>query len=253
MPGGRSRSRGSCCSSSPRPAGSAEPTPVHATGWLRAACDLLHERVPDQPSLTELAAAVGRHPTHLARAFRREHGLTVAEYSRSLRLDWACTQLTVGDTALSRIAIDAGFSRSEPLHPGLPTASRHHTGPLPGARSPLKRRPAEGRTRPPQVASSASSNLQVASLEEERKAHHGMVGAVLRGRSRPAGADRRGHVGRSVRPFPVVLRLEPHVQADERLPGAPSMSPPTQTWFPMMTAQCKDPLTWSSTPSRTCV
>lgn len=114
----------------------AEPTPVHATGWLRAACDLLHERVPDQPSLTELAAAVGRHPTHLARAFRREHGLTVAEYSRSLRLDWACTQLTVGDTALSRIAIDAGFS--DQSH--FTRAFRLHHGITPGRYRELARR-----------------------------------------------------------------------------------------------------------------
>ncbi len=88
----------------------------------------MHERVPEHPSLSELAAAVGRHPTHVARAFRREHGVTVAEYSRSLRLEWACAQLALGDTPLSRIAIDAGFS--DQSH--FTRAFRRHQGITPG-------------------------------------------------------------------------------------------------------------------------
>ena len=106
----------------------AEPTPVRSTGWLRAARDLLHERVPGHPSLAELAAAVGRHPAHVARAFRREHGVTVAEYSRSLRLEWARSQLVLSVTPLSRIAIDAGFS--DQSH--FTRAFRRHHGITPG-------------------------------------------------------------------------------------------------------------------------
>jgi len=113
-----------------------DPAPARATGWLRAACELMHERVPEHPSLTELAAAVGRHPTHVARAFRREHGVTVAEYSRSLRLEWARTQLALGDTPLSRIAIDAGFS--DQSH--FTRAFRRHQGITPGRYRELARR-----------------------------------------------------------------------------------------------------------------
>ncbi|CAN5342733.1 hypothetical protein BH20ACT13_BH20ACT13_05010 [soil metagenome] len=113
-----------------------DPAPARAAGWLRAACDLMHERVPEHPSLTELAAAVGRHPTHVARAFRREHGVTVAEYSRSLRLEWARTQLALGDTSLSRIAIDAGFS--DQSH--FTRAFRRHQGTTPGRYRELARR-----------------------------------------------------------------------------------------------------------------
>ncbi len=80
------------------------------TEWLRRARDLMHERVPDHPSLAELAAAVGRHPTHVARAFRREYGVTIAEYSRALRLDWARMQISLGEAPLARVAIDAGFA-----------------------------------------------------------------------------------------------------------------------------------------------
>lgn len=105
-----------------------EPPATRATAWLRTACDLMHERVPDHPSLTELAAAVGRHPAHVARAFRREHGVTVAEYSRSLRLEWARAQLALGDAPLARVAIDAGFS--DQSH--FTRAFRRHAGITPG-------------------------------------------------------------------------------------------------------------------------
>ena len=114
----------------------AEPPPARATDWLRTARDLIHERVPEHPSLTELAAAVGRHPTHVARAFRREHGMTVAEYSRSLRLEWARTQLAVDDVPLSRIAIDAGFA--DQSH--FTRAFRRHHGITPGRYRGLARR-----------------------------------------------------------------------------------------------------------------
>lgn len=113
-----------------------EPKQAGATRWLGTACDLLHERVPDHPSLAELAAAVGRHPTHLARAFRREHGVTVAEYSRALRLEWARTQLTLGDVPLSRVALDAGFS--DQSH--FTRAFRGHVGITPGRYRELARR-----------------------------------------------------------------------------------------------------------------
>jgi AraC-like DNA-binding protein len=98
------------------------------TGWLTAALDVLHDRTPDHPSLSELAEMIGRHPTHLARAFRREHGVTVAEYARSLRLEWARAQIALGDAPLARIALEAGFA--DQSH--FTRAFRGHTGITPG-------------------------------------------------------------------------------------------------------------------------
>ena len=114
---------------------SADP-PRGASEWLRAARDLLHECVPEQPSLVELAAAVGRHPTHVARAFRREYGLTVAEYARSLRLEWARTQLALDDAPLAQVAAEAGFA--DQSH--FTRAFRRHTGVTPGRYRQLVRR-----------------------------------------------------------------------------------------------------------------
>ena len=71
--------------------------------------ELLRERTPRSPSLTELAAEAGVHPGHLARAFRQRFGLTVCQYSRSLRLEWAASQLA-GDATLVEVALQAGFA-----------------------------------------------------------------------------------------------------------------------------------------------
>ena len=91
-------------------AGRAREGEERAAGWLRTVRDLLHDRVPDALSLHELGDAVGRHPAHVARTFRREHGVTVAQYVRALRLEWAAAELAVGDVSVARIASDAGFA-----------------------------------------------------------------------------------------------------------------------------------------------
>jgi AraC-like DNA-binding protein len=79
------------------------------TAWVSTVVELLRERAPCAPSLTELAAEAGVHPGHLARAFRQRFGVTVCQYSRNLRLEWAASQLA-GDSPLAVIAVEAGFA-----------------------------------------------------------------------------------------------------------------------------------------------
>lgn len=78
--------------------------------WLLAAEEALRERVDRPVGLGELAAEVGVHPTHLARAFRRRHGVSVGEYGRRLRLAWAAGELATGDLSLGAVAAQAGFA-----------------------------------------------------------------------------------------------------------------------------------------------
>ena len=59
---------------------------------------------------TELANAVGVHPTHLARAFRARYGTSVGEYGRRVRLAWAAAELGRCDTGIATIAKQAGFA-----------------------------------------------------------------------------------------------------------------------------------------------
>jgi AraC family transcriptional regulator len=77
--------------------------------WLRQARDLLHARFAGSPSLDEIAAAVGVHPAHLARVFRRQYGCTMGDYLRQLRVQFACRRLVAADAPLVEIALAAGF------------------------------------------------------------------------------------------------------------------------------------------------
>jgi AraC family transcriptional regulator len=112
-------------------------TQVARVGWLGEARELLHESVPGAgTSLSGLAEAVGVHPSHLARAFRREYGLTVGEYVRALRLEWATAQLALDEASLADIAARAGFA--DQSH--FTRAFRRHTGVTPGRYRELVRR-----------------------------------------------------------------------------------------------------------------
>ena len=116
-----------------------ETPPVRAS-WLRDVRDLLDEHVPEQPTLTELAEVVGVHPVHLARSFRREYGVTVAEYARSLRLDWAAQRLIEGGSTLAEIAANAGFA--DQSH--FTRTFRQYAGVTPGCYRDLLRREGSG-------------------------------------------------------------------------------------------------------------
>ena len=98
------------------------------TAWLSDVRDQLHEQTPATSSLSELAASVGVHPAHLARSFRRVHGVTVGEYARELRLEWAAGRLAAPGVSLAQVAVDAGFA--DQSH--FTRAFRRHTGVTPG-------------------------------------------------------------------------------------------------------------------------
>jgi AraC family transcriptional regulator len=78
--------------------------------WLRAAEELLRVRRGERIGLSELAAQVGVHPSHLARVFRAHHGVSVGEYGRRVRLARAAEEIAGGDAPLAAIAARAGFA-----------------------------------------------------------------------------------------------------------------------------------------------
>jgi AraC-like DNA-binding protein len=81
-----------------------------APSWLDAAEELLRTRLCDCVPLRELADLVGVHPVHLARVFRVHYGVSVGEYGRRLRLEWAAAEVARSDTPLAVIAARAGFA-----------------------------------------------------------------------------------------------------------------------------------------------
>jgi AraC family transcriptional regulator len=84
--------------------------PGRAPAWLSLAEELLRAHPNEDIGLGGLAAAVGVHPSHLARRFRAHHGLSVGEYSRRLRLAWAASEVGQGHAPLAKIAAQAGFA-----------------------------------------------------------------------------------------------------------------------------------------------
>jgi AraC family transcriptional regulator len=83
--------------------------PPSAQRWLQEAYELLHERFRSPPSIDQIAAQVGIHPSHLARCFRAHYRESLGGCARRLRLEWAAGQLLSSDVGLARLARDAGF------------------------------------------------------------------------------------------------------------------------------------------------
>lgn len=92
--------------------------------WLKSARELCHEHFNEALNLFHIATAVGVHPTHLARSFRKHFRSTVGEYIRQLRLDWATGRLTETEESIAEIAAAAGFY--DQSH--FTNCFKHHTG-----------------------------------------------------------------------------------------------------------------------------
>ena len=78
--------------------------------WLVRAKCVLRAQFSEQVSLSVIAAEVGVHRVHLAREFRKYHGLTVGEYLRRVRIAFACRQLLTTHDPTATIASAAGFA-----------------------------------------------------------------------------------------------------------------------------------------------
>jgi AraC family transcriptional regulator len=77
--------------------------------WLSRAEEILRAHVTEPIGLEALAAEVGVHPCHLARAFRAHHRCTVGEFVRRLRVEQACARLADPDVELAALATELGF------------------------------------------------------------------------------------------------------------------------------------------------
>jgi len=80
-----------------------------APSWLDEADAMVRERFAEKIRLSDVAIAVGVHPVHLARSYRRRFGTSVGERVRALRLESAREQLASG-AAVAAAAASAGFA-----------------------------------------------------------------------------------------------------------------------------------------------
>jgi AraC family transcriptional regulator len=88
----------------------ADSTHRPAPKWLGSAEEILRTRTDECIRLSDLAEAVGVHPIHLARTFRARHGVSVGEYGRRVRVEWAAAEIARGESSLAAVATKAGFS-----------------------------------------------------------------------------------------------------------------------------------------------
>ena len=78
--------------------------------WLARAVEMLHEEGCRDLTVGRVAAAVGVHPFHLSRVFKRFRRMTVGEYLNALRIERACRELERSASSISDVALSAGFS-----------------------------------------------------------------------------------------------------------------------------------------------
>ena len=77
--------------------------------WLARAREFIHAHYRDGLTITFIADAVGVHPVHLAREFRKHFHDSPADYVTRLRVAAACRELSRPDPSLAHIAAATGF------------------------------------------------------------------------------------------------------------------------------------------------
>lgn len=77
--------------------------------WMARVEQRLRDGIAEPRSVAELAAEAGVHPVHLARTFRRRHGMTIAEWVAERRLGRAASMLAEG-RPLAEVALKLGFA-----------------------------------------------------------------------------------------------------------------------------------------------
>ncbi len=81
----------------------------HAPSWVDDLCEYIRSNTSQIGSLESMAAMVGRHPTHVARAFHEHVGATVGEYARMQRIQFARKLLETTAAPIGEISAQAGF------------------------------------------------------------------------------------------------------------------------------------------------
>lgn len=115
--------------------------PADANELLDRACAVLAERLADEVTLDDLAAAVGLSRSHLARRFHAYTGLAPMVYLMNLRLSEAALLLRSSDAPVIEIAVACGFkdlghfSRCfKAMFASTPAAYRRPSSDLPATR-----------------------------------------------------------------------------------------------------------------------
>ncbi|HRK22286.1 MAG TPA: AraC family transcriptional regulator, partial [Fimbriimonadaceae bacterium] len=83
--------------------------PTEGGPLTRRVDDFVRSHLFETIRIDQMAAELEVSPSSLARAFRQANGITIGEYVRTLRLEWAAQQLTTSSRNIGDIAVEAGF------------------------------------------------------------------------------------------------------------------------------------------------
>jgi len=78
--------------------------------WLTKLKATLDSKYLEPINVEKLSQEIGIHPSHMARAFRAEFGLTITGYIRDRRLEWSLDQIKNSNAKLGIVATQAGFA-----------------------------------------------------------------------------------------------------------------------------------------------
>lgn len=81
--------------------------------WLAPVLRLMHHELDRPRQVSEFATVAGLSVSHFTERFRAATGTAPAEYFLALRIDEACRRLRETSAAVTRIAMDLGFSSSQ--------------------------------------------------------------------------------------------------------------------------------------------
>ncbi|HLK55180.1 MAG TPA: AraC family transcriptional regulator, partial [Chthonomonadaceae bacterium] len=79
--------------------------------WLRQAREFLHAHFTEEVSIGAIAAAVNVHPSHLMRGFRKHYQMSIGDYVRKLRIEYACSLLSHSDLFPAQVGYTVGFAQ----------------------------------------------------------------------------------------------------------------------------------------------
>ncbi len=85
------------------------PEEHHDTNAIGRTVELIHDTIPEQPSLTLLAEEAGMSKYHYLRTFKRYTGLTPHQYSLSVRIQKATERIISGESIV-QASTESGFS-----------------------------------------------------------------------------------------------------------------------------------------------
>jgi AraC family transcriptional regulator len=80
-----------------------------APRWLLTARDFVSEEFANNLTISTIAGLADIHPTHLAREFQRHFQITIGDFVRRRRVEFACRKIIESKAPLSEIALEAGF------------------------------------------------------------------------------------------------------------------------------------------------